>query len=446
MAKFLIAVWPFAGHYFPTIAVANALRERGHDPLFYTGTQAIPVIEKAGFACSPFQRIDEEHVHRIMFTRETYASRRQPRQLQALLRDWLLGTVLGQVTDIQEIIDHWRPDVVLAETSMLGPMLILHENQSVPVAVFSTVIACLLPGSNAPPFGLGLPRPHNWLTRLLANGVQVVSDRLGAGFRQEANCLRGRYGLPPLSVSVTAYTGQMPLYIVPGVKEFDYNRQDLPASVHYVGPCIWNNPGEEPIPTWLQKLPNGRPLIHVSEGTLHTERPLLLQTAVAALSHLPIDLIITTGGNRSPEEMELGPLPPNVRVERWVSHRHLMPKTDLLITTGGAGTVMAALTNGVPMVIVPTDWDKPENAQRVAEAGVGIRLPLPRCTPYRLRTTVQQVLENPSYAQNAARFSQLLRQYNGPEQTAELLEALAAATLQLEPTTRYAANPMPENI
>ena len=44
------------------------------------------------------------------------------------------------------------------------------------------------------------------------------------------------------------------------------------------------------------------------------------------------------------------------------------------MTTGGPATIMAALRAGVPLVVVPTTWDKPDNARRVVEAGVGVRL------------------------------------------------------------------------
>ena len=68
------------------------------------------------------------------------------------------------------------------------------------------------------------------------------------------------------------------------------------------------------------------------------------------------------------------------------------------MTTGGAGTVMAALHAGVPLVVVPTEWDKPENAQRVVEAGVGVRLAPHLCTPTRLRSAVEHVLSEPDFS------------------------------------------------
>ena len=422
MAKFLIAVWPFVGHYFPLIAVAQALRQRGHEVAFYTGSLAQRTVVGEGFKYFSFGHIDERVIEEMMFARVTYSSRRQPLRLQALLREWLLGTLPQQITDLTPILDQWQPDIVISETSMLGPMLVLHETRRIPVAVFSTVIACLLPGSDVPPFGPGLPLPRRRRDRLAASMTKVATNLLGVKFRQTANHLRAQYGLTPLSVPVTEYTGHMPLYLVPSVPEFDYGRRDLLPSVHYVGPCLWNKPVTEPPEAWLTHLPNGRPVVHVSEGTMHTDKPLVLQTAVQALGDLPLDVVMTTGGNRDPADLALGQLASNIRVVPWVAHSDLLPRINVLITTGGAGTVMAALAAGVPLVVIPTEWDKFENAQRVVEAGVGVRLPLRQCTPDRLRDAVNHVLETPTFRQNAKQMSAILQCANGPERAAGLLE------------------------
>jgi len=256
--------------------------------------------------------------------------------------------------------------------------------------------------------------------RLVAFGVDVfVTD-----FRRAANALRERYGLPPLSISVTEYTGHMPLYLVPGAPEFDYERHDLPPSVHYVGPCLWNKPHHETSADWLAQLPRDQPWIHVTEGTFHRQDPFVLRAAARGLANLPMQVIMTTGRDRDPEELDLGPMAPNVHVMRWVSHSELLPYTDVVVTTGGAGTVLAALSAGVPLVIIPTDWDKPENAQRVVEAGAGLRLAPGRCTPKQLRASVERVLNNPSFRQNAQHLAAIFARCGGAARAAELLENL----------------------
>jgi UDP:flavonoid glycosyltransferase YjiC (YdhE family) len=67
MARFLIAVWPFAGHIFPLIAVAHALTARGHAVAFYTGADQHHLVTSEGFEHFPFRHVDERRVHELLF-------------------------------------------------------------------------------------------------------------------------------------------------------------------------------------------------------------------------------------------------------------------------------------------------------------------------------------------------------------------------------------------
>jgi UDP:flavonoid glycosyltransferase YjiC (YdhE family) len=112
-------------------------------------------------------------------------------------------------------------------------------------------------------------------------------------------------------------------------------------------------------------------------------------------------------------------------VVRWVSHTELLPHLDVMITTGGSATVQSTLRAGVPLIIVPTEWDKPDIARRVVETGAGIRLAPNQCSPERLRAAVQHILANPSFRQNAKRMAAIFASYGGPPSAANLLEELA---------------------
>jgi len=439
MARFLIAVWPFPSHYPPLVSIAQALRERGHEVAFYTGERARAAIEEEGFTCFPFESVDDDHVDDLLFSREHFASWRLPLRFKALLREWLLGTLPGQVEDLTRIMAAWRPDAILSETSMWAPMLVLHETMRVPVAVFSTVAACLVPGPDAPLPGIGLPRPRGWTSRMAARAAKATLDVLAFDFRRAINGLRRRYGLRPLTTSFTEFTGRMPLYLVPTTAEFDRDRRDLPPSVHYVGPCLWKGAAREPRPAWLDALPRDRPWVHVSEGTMHTQEPILLRAAARGLAGMPVQVVMTTGTRRDPASLDLGPPSPNVRVDRWVAHEHLLPLTDVVVTTGGAGTVMTVLEAGIPLVVIPTEWDKPENAQRVVEAGAGVRISPRHLTPNRLRGAVERVLADPSYRENARRLAAGFASYRGPARAAELLEGLTAGA----PLRREAVGAVP---
>lgn len=426
MARILITVWPFPGHFFPLVPIAHALQARGHTVCFYSGEAACRVLREEGFACAPFQAIDEAWLETIMFSQAVYGSRRNLGQLRALLDAWLLGSLPEQIIDLSPLIEDWQPDLILTETAMFAPILLFAEKTSIPVAVFSTFIACMLSGPDAPPFGLGLPRPNTWFKKLLAHAVRWGSQRLGRNFRDNINEVRRAHQLPPLTQSITDHAGQLPLYLVPSIPELDYQRRDLPPTVHYVGPCLWDKAGTDVSGESLIYNPE-YPSLLVTQGTMHTQGPLLIEAASAAFGGQPYNVIITLGALHQPGRVTPADLPPNVRIIEWISHRALLPQIDVVVTTGGAGTVMAVLRAGKPMVVVPTDWDKPENAQRVAASGAGVRLPPWRCSPSRLRNVVDRLLRQPDYRQAAQAMAARLSAQDGPYRAAELIEALLPA-------------------
>jgi len=433
MAKFLFTVWPFPGHLHPNVAIAHALVRRGHDAAFYTGGSVTASLEGEGFQCFPFRHVNETQVTDAILALDAMSLEwwKAARQKQ-LLRDWLLGTVDAQLRDLNDLLRRWRPDVLVGDPAMWGPLLVLQETARIPLAMMSYVAACMLPGPSGPIVGLPLPQPGGRLDRLGRRVLRSLARVVSADIRRAANGIRARHGLAPLADSVTAFAGEMPLYLVPSTPEYDRQRQDLPPSVRYVGPCEWDKPATASAPAWLADLPRDRPLVYVTEGTMHSKPPVLLRAALEGLASLPVRVIATTGKHRDPDSLGLGRIPANARVERWVPHSQLLPRADVVVTTGGTGTVLATLAAGVPIVVAPMAWDQPENGWRIVESGAGLRVAPRRCTPDAIRAAVNRVLHEPSFRQNARRMGQAFANYGGAAQAAELLEALAERAPALE--------------
>lgn len=426
MSRVLFATWPFDGHLLPQLSIARALAQRGHDVAFYSGETARASVEQAGFEMFAFERVDEQRVFQTL--REIDGGGRGGRpgrgRLLALMRYWLAETMPGQIEDIRDVLARWPADAICADMALWGPMLVLWEAQPIPVAVCAPVMGAAIPGPQAPPLGFGMRPPRTLLGRLGTAALTRVTELLAIPVRRRVDQVRARYGLPALSESINRFTARLPLYIVGNVREFDYSRRDLPASVHYVGHCVWypRRAGSE---RWLDAIPAGRPWVHVTESTLACGEPFLLRDAIAALAEEPVEVILTTGVQREATVLGEEKLPANVHVARWLSHGELLPRCSALVTLGGKSTVLAAAEAGVPMVLVPNNWDKPDNARRVTEAGAGIRLAPRHLDPQALRAAVREVIDEPSYRESARRLSGHLAAAPGPARAAELLEQLA---------------------
>jgi MGT family glycosyltransferase len=423
MSRFLFTLWPFTGHLLPQMAIAGALHERGHEVAFFSGEAVRERLESEGFELFPFERLDQERAFRNMRAIEAGG------RIRPVLRDWLVETIPDQLTDLRRVLERWRPDVIATDLSLWGPIVVLHEAEPIPVALSSTFMGPLIPGPGAPAWGFGLPAPRTARARALNGAITRLTELAGRALRRRVDEIRAEHGLGPLPEPVNRYTARLPLYLVGNVRELDYGRRDLPPSVHYVGNCIWYPPTPPDAAAQLAAVRTDRPWVHVVDSTLASGEPRLLRAAAEGLAGEPVELLVSTGGGRAPEELGFGALPANVHVARWYDHGELLPRCAALVTVGGKATILAAAEAGVPMVVVPTTWDKPDNARRVTRAGAGVRLPARRLSAERLRAAVREVLDQPRYRASARALAARLAEAPGPPAAAELLEGLAASTV-----------------
>jgi hypothetical protein len=142
----------------------------------------------------------------------------------------------------------------------------------------------------------------------------------------------------------------------------------------------------------------GEPLVFVSFGS-ETPRsdffPRLYRDAVEGLDGLPV--LVALG--RDPAD--LGPVPPSVRVERWVPQAAVIGRAAVAVGHGGSGSTLMALAAGVPQVLLPLFVDGPANAKRVAELGAGIVVEGGPDAAGRLGAAVREVLADPAYRRGA---------------------------------------------
>jgi UDP:flavonoid glycosyltransferase YjiC (YdhE family) len=83
-----------------------------------------------------------------------------------------------------------------------------------------------------------------------------------------------------------------------------------------------------------------------------------------AVDGLDVEVLLTTG-----EALDLGPVPKNVRVERWVPQKDALARARLVVCHGGSGTVLGTLAAGLPLIILPLFADQATNGARLARVG-----------------------------------------------------------------------------
>jgi UDP:flavonoid glycosyltransferase YjiC (YdhE family) len=78
------------------------------------------------------------------------------------------------------------------------------------------------------------------------------------------------------------------------------------------------------------------------------------------------------------------------------------------------------------MVALPIFWDQHDNAQRIDETGLGVRLDTYRFSDDQLAGPIDRLLADQALAERLAQISRRLEANPGTERAADLIEELAA--------------------
>ncbi len=342
MARILITSWPSRRHLSPLLAVAGELRRRGHQVGIHTSAHPCDEIP-AGLSHFPFNHVDEEVFTRLVSAGNAINPLRHPLELRKRLRAWLVDSVPDQLRDLTPILADWQPDVLLCDYSMWGPLLVLQETQSVPVAAFAILMTCQLPGPQAAP-GFGLPRQtgarRRARTRILCGIRETVFSR---HLLHGANALRRAHALPPIADSVVAFTGRMPLYLMPSVPELDGNRTDLPSTVHYIGPCSGPTRLGEASPVEPPDDRSPAPDVWVALESLDGVSAEIQRTVISGLRDLSLQLRL---GMDDPKGLaDLAPLPENLRAQPLASLSGSLSDAKAVVASADSERIFCSLNS-----------------------------------------------------------------------------------------------------
>ena len=267
---------------------------------------------------------------------------------------------------------------------------------------------------------MGLRPGRNPATRardaLLRAAVPLLSGPLSKPLAQA----RADVGLPPSTATFDRVVFSERQVVASGCPRLDYERHDRPASVHYVGVLGAASPASV-LPPWWGDL-DGRTVVHVAQGTQNIDPEDLIRPALRALADRDVLVVVATG-IAGRDELPF-PLPPNARAAGLLPYTELLPRTDLMITNGGWGGTLAALSHDIPLVVAGGDLDKPEVASRVAFAGAGVNLKTGTPSAAKVAAAVTRVQGDPAFGRAAAEVGAQLRNSGGAGKAAELLEQM----------------------
>jgi UDP:flavonoid glycosyltransferase YjiC (YdhE family) len=361
--RVLFSCCPAIGHFYPLLPLARALREHGCAVAFLTSSCLSAAVRAEGFELLPAGPGIEALVPEAL-RRHAVLAALPPDQLMTMRAAIpLFADVRVDLTLSEALVEAqlWHPDFIISEhADLVGPLV---------AAKLGAALATL---------GFGPGHPAEWVVEA---GEAVAPYYRELGLTPPADA--GLYG--------GLYLDTCP----PALQAPQFAR---PARVQSLRPEPYSNA----VAVWTP--PNfgdraDRPLVLLTMGTIFGT-PAVFSAALAGLAALDVNVLVTVGPLGDPAAIAADPT--RVWVERFAPINRLLDRCDLVVSRGGAGTTLAALSRGIPMVVIPQATDQFINAERAVASGAAVSLLPTELDPEALRSAVERVWGDHRYAAAAA--------------------------------------------
>jgi MGT family glycosyltransferase len=424
-----IAFFP-EGAYGPTnncVGIGDVLRRRGHRVVFIVEESFAGTLERQGFEerlmrLGPPPETDEEPGQFWKdFIRETAPVFRKPtiEQLGEFIAPTFAALVDGAryVDDrLREIIGELRPDVIVEDNVVAFPAL---PASGVPWVRIASCNPAELKDPDVPPAFSGYPAAERMGWAEYWDEYRRVHEALHASFSEF--CIER--GAPPLpDLEFIHESPWLNLYLYPPAIDYGRARRLSPT---------WRNLGANVRATdaaWDAD-PGDGALLYLSLGSLGSGDVELMQRLVDTLAASRHRVIVSKGPQH--EQIRLAD---NMAGAEFLPQTSVLPHVDLVITHGGNNTVTEALYFGRPMVVLPLFWDQYDNAQRIDETGLGVRLDTYGHEPEQLLAAVDRLLADRPLADRLGALARELQAAPGTLRAADLIEQLAYPREGFAPT------------
>lgn len=392
--RVLMTTWAWPTHYFPMVPLAWALRAAGHEVQVATQPALTWTVASSGMPVVAVGRdVDTPRWLRRMHGPATSGAAAAPRPDPSGLPTDRVPVALQMFAEVAEAMTpdlaafarRWRPDLVVHEPSAYaGPL----------VAAALDVPAVR----------------HLWGPDILA--AITATERVAQAERAALAPLCASLGLSSVDPM-----GALTLDPCPAALQVPVPGETQP--IRHIP-----HAGYGAAPDWLLDEPT-KPRVCLTWGTavFRTERdPLLLNAALAGIARHDVELVVLVSAEQRSAVREV---PDGVRVVSSIPLDLLAPSCAAVVAHGGAGTMMTALTHGVPQLVSPLLADHRFNAHRLEATGAGIVVPSRDATPEVIADAFGALLDEPTYGESARTLAADIAARPTPAEVVTALEKLA---------------------
>ena len=382
--RVLVTSRPGIGHVHPLVPLALGLQRTGHDVAWATAPEMRARIEGYGFRALPSGSAPGTASASAALLPGHDLRDVPPRERRAqFFGKRFGGAAVRMREDLAPLVDAFRPDLIVHDLAELAaaPVAAARGIPHVTVAFSGAVSESLVEGIVA-------AVSEVWS----AEGLAVPSD---AGLYEHL------------------YLHRFPPALGPAPDN---------TNVRFVRPVGFDGARAEEAPAWLAALGSDRPAVYVTLGTV-VSGPAQWREILTALDCLDVDAIATTGTQVDPAE--IGPVPANVRVERYVPQSFILEHVAALVSHAGAGSMLAGAERGLPQLCIPMGADMWDNADALAGSGASLTLEDDQRDAVAISGAIERLLKDAAFSTAARRVAAEIATLPHPDEYVPALEALA---------------------
>ena len=423
--------------YGPTnncIGIGDVLRRRGHRVVFAAEASWKGRLEPLGFeedlvdlSPPPEQAPQDAGAFWKEFIASTAPEFRKPtiEQLDTWIKPVWAELISGArycQEQLAEIVARTRPDVIVEDNVISFPALL---TAGVP---FVRIVSCnplevadpaLPPAFSGYPAGDQAQPNQAQPNQALWPEFRAEYGRVHRAMWAEFSDWVASRGAPPLPDLEFIHPGQANLYVYPEIADYRRSRP-LGPGWHRLDSSVRET--DEPFTLPRPLAGGGGALIYFSLGSLGSADVALMRRVIECLAATPHRYIVSKG----PLHAELD-LASNMYGAEFLPQTSVIPRADLVITHGGNNTTTECLHFGKPMIVLPLFWDQYDNAQRVDELGLGVRLDAYRFTDAQLHGALARLLGDTALRDRLARTAADIQRRQGLRRAADVIESTAGS-------------------
>jgi MGT family glycosyltransferase len=417
--------------YGPTnncVGIGDVLRQRGHRVVFAAEASWRGKLEPLGFEedlvdLSPPAEASTDGSSQDAgqfwkdFVASTAPEFRKPtiEQLSTFIKpvwDELIEGARYSHPQLTEIIARTRPDVIVEDNVVAFPALM---TAGVPYVRIVSCNPLEITSPDLPPAFSGYPAAgerEQWAE------FRAEYDRVHRDSWAAFSDWMTEQGAPPLPDLEFIGRGDANLYVYPELADYPRPQAPDPAWTR-LDSSVRETDEPYQVPAALGR--DGA-LIYFSLGSLGSADVGLMRRVIASLAKTKHRYIVSKGPLHA--EIELAP---NMTGAEFLPQTSVIPHADLVITHGGNNTTTECLHFGKPMIVLPLFWDQHDNAQRVDELGLGVRLAPYDFTDAEMHGALDRLLGDQALRTRLGHSASQIQARQGLRTAAQVIERVAGA-------------------